>query len=746
MLNILDCEMDRLDRMLGLAQISDPQYPTLRDKTTYIVIGDNGTAGLSHWPPGHLKGTVYEGGVRVPLIVGGKEVENTTGDPRESMALINTTDVFATALELMGVNLSTALSGITHDSSSFLPAFDSAFQDSVTAFRPRVYVEEFACGPNSDWEQAIRDAQYKLIRKCPPCPGGGCCYTTPCDEEIYAVSDVLECCDLAGDPTAESYANTNLRPYLPEEVLCKPGDACKGCCADSHCAAPGTCAINAHQCCPSAPDTTGIKVEWLGPPSDPGPQLNTDYAVRNWLVDGVCLPAVELNTTKSGPTAVDLYRVGRGGLDLGAVTTLWNTTPGTFNIPVQVGQVSVANLRIADLDSVDIAPESPGQTWSSARLELTGDLITRAKVSASAGNGGRIAGVVAGAAQRIEAYAIGKNAGGAGDGDTLQLGAITGDLLLDRIGTGSKLVVPGTLDSPGRIIVTNPIDRPLIIAGSFSGTLCAPNLLGLDNKPSLPVEILLAFAADGSGLVCENPPICSGPSPACYLMSEGLSLAAPTAEPAGVSKSRYISFGVPGGTGLTAIRVTATVLDPPAADPAQFAQFELDQCSAIGEGIACLRWVNALGGTPTCPETTSGTFKCATLGCDPEYRDWGADLGGSTLHVTDHFVVPESTYQVQLIRQSDRRSSATLTVTTGLWADAAGPANGPPDGARNVIDIAVVVDGVKQLAAALPKSRLQVRHDNRVVDPTLNVNVLDIAGVVDAVAGRYFKSTVDVCP
>lgn len=72
-------------------------------RTTVIVLGDNGTPLDVTVPPfsgNHAKGTLYEGGVRVPLLVSGRAVK-TSG---ESRALVNALDIFATVAEIAGVD------------------------------------------------------------------------------------------------------------------------------------------------------------------------------------------------------------------------------------------------------------------------------------------------------------------------------------------------------------------------------------------------------------------------------------------------------------------------------------------------------------------------------------------------------------------------------------------------------------------------------------------------------------------
>lgn len=131
-----------------------------------FVIGDNGTPGsASHGQPGSCfdpergKGTPYESGVRVPLLVTGPRVV-----PGECTALVSSTDLFATLTELAGtgvgaedsVSLVPYLRGArvplrtTVYSELFVPNQPSALQG--LPFRPRAHL------------RTIKNERYKLMR------------------------------------------------------------------------------------------------------------------------------------------------------------------------------------------------------------------------------------------------------------------------------------------------------------------------------------------------------------------------------------------------------------------------------------------------------------------------------------------------------------------------------------------------------------------------------------------------------
>lgn len=130
------------------------------DPDAYVIFaGDNGTAPDVCQPPyvpSHAKGTVYEGGLNVPLIVRGPDVVHA-----ESQALVQMVDVFATVAELARAP-SFATSGAS-DSVSFVPYF----HDPSLALRSTMYAEFFTPNGASHYTQyrrAVRDARYKLVR------------------------------------------------------------------------------------------------------------------------------------------------------------------------------------------------------------------------------------------------------------------------------------------------------------------------------------------------------------------------------------------------------------------------------------------------------------------------------------------------------------------------------------------------------------------------------------------------------
>ena len=130
------------------------------ENTTIVYLGDNGTTSQVVQPPfdaGQAKGTLYEGGVNVPFIVAGAAVDQPN---RESNALVSAVDLFATGLELMGVDVgSTVPPSTTIDSRSLLPIITNRSNN----VRDWVFTELFGLNDASDGK-AIRNQGYKLIR------------------------------------------------------------------------------------------------------------------------------------------------------------------------------------------------------------------------------------------------------------------------------------------------------------------------------------------------------------------------------------------------------------------------------------------------------------------------------------------------------------------------------------------------------------------------------------------------------
>lgn len=151
MIEAMDTEIGRL-----LAAMT----PEVRANTYVIFMGDNGSTGDTISAPftsNHAKGTAYEGGVNTPLIVSGPGVARNG----VSNALVNSSDMFATILEMARIPRSTVPASAAVDSVSFFPYLAQPGKPSI---RNWVYADTFT--PEQGYkggQYAIRNAKYKLF-------------------------------------------------------------------------------------------------------------------------------------------------------------------------------------------------------------------------------------------------------------------------------------------------------------------------------------------------------------------------------------------------------------------------------------------------------------------------------------------------------------------------------------------------------------------------------------------------------
>jgi arylsulfatase A-like enzyme len=153
--------MEAMDTEIG--KLLDSLAPEVRDNTYVIFMGDNGTDRSSvsaPFRPTGAKGSVYQGGVNVPLIVAGPGVARGVA----SDAMVNSTDMFSTIIEMAGINVDEVLpDGVTIDSVSFLPYLSSPDAESR---REWLYADYF--DGNFDGVEtanyAMRNQRYKLLR------------------------------------------------------------------------------------------------------------------------------------------------------------------------------------------------------------------------------------------------------------------------------------------------------------------------------------------------------------------------------------------------------------------------------------------------------------------------------------------------------------------------------------------------------------------------------------------------------
>ena len=152
--------VEAMDTEIG--RLLDSLPADVRANTTVIFIGDNGSPGQVVQDPldnQKAKGSIYDGGVHVPLLISGPKVVNPD---RSSAALVNSVDLYATMLELMDIDVSATLPNtITLDSVSMMPYLTDSTHSSPRSW---IFAEIFTEGGDSDDGKTIRNDQYKLIR------------------------------------------------------------------------------------------------------------------------------------------------------------------------------------------------------------------------------------------------------------------------------------------------------------------------------------------------------------------------------------------------------------------------------------------------------------------------------------------------------------------------------------------------------------------------------------------------------
>jgi len=157
--------------------------PLTKQNTIVLFIGDNGTPGpvVQNFGREHSKASLYEGGIRVPMIVSGNGVSRSNEEEED---LVQVSDIYATLLELAGHQLQ----GGIHNSLSIKPSFNCT--DELK--RNYLYVD-FEEDDLIGW--AIRNDQYKLIE-----------YENGTQELYDIQADLLEQNNLMGSLTTEQEA------------------------------------------------------------------------------------------------------------------------------------------------------------------------------------------------------------------------------------------------------------------------------------------------------------------------------------------------------------------------------------------------------------------------------------------------------------------------------------------------------------------------------------------------------------
>lgn len=147
MVESMDAEIGRLFATLG---------PAVMANTLVVFLADNGAPSEASAPPaprGRAKGSLYEGGVRVPLIITGPGV---VSPGRTCDELVATVDLLPTILDLTGTTWPVAAPAL--DGVSLRPLLE----DVAGPVRSHVYTEITASPFGGG--HAVRDERWKLIR------------------------------------------------------------------------------------------------------------------------------------------------------------------------------------------------------------------------------------------------------------------------------------------------------------------------------------------------------------------------------------------------------------------------------------------------------------------------------------------------------------------------------------------------------------------------------------------------------
>ena len=143
MLEAMDTEVGRLLNSMTQEE---------KDGTVIIFIGDNGTPNqvVQEYASQRAKGSVYQGGVNVPMIISGKGISRFN---QSEDALLNTTDLFATIANIAGT-------GTTEINDS--KNFKELFTTSNPSFREYIYTE--IGETNGTVNYTIRNSTHKYIQ------------------------------------------------------------------------------------------------------------------------------------------------------------------------------------------------------------------------------------------------------------------------------------------------------------------------------------------------------------------------------------------------------------------------------------------------------------------------------------------------------------------------------------------------------------------------------------------------------
>ena len=143
MLEAMDTEIERL--LNSMSQ-------EVRDNTIIIFIGDNGSPNqdAQEFHQMRVKGSVYKGGINVPMYISGKGVSRVNA---QENALISSTDLFATIASIAGINVTE-----TNDSKNFKSLLSGENSN------PREYIYSEIGKNTGGSDYTIRNKTHKYIK------------------------------------------------------------------------------------------------------------------------------------------------------------------------------------------------------------------------------------------------------------------------------------------------------------------------------------------------------------------------------------------------------------------------------------------------------------------------------------------------------------------------------------------------------------------------------------------------------
>lgn len=191
-------------------------------------------------------------------------------------------------------------------------------------------------------------------------------------------------------------------------------------------------------------------------------------------------------------------------------------------------------------------------------------------------------------------------------------------------------------------------------------------------------------------------------------------------------KPRHLSVSFPPSDTQSALRLTITDM------PAEFAAF-----------VGSQYWVDLPTLVPD-QKSPGNTIWQSRLTCEPVYTNWA---GYGVIQIGDDEIVPGAAYELRITTMgcdADAASSIPLELTTApLWGDVVGPGNTAPDGAANILDVATIVDVMKNISGSPDIAQTDLHPG----EPDFVVNIIEVGSAVDAVKGFSFPYPgPSVCP